>query len=59
MSTLNKEQTKAFEIMASGKNVFLTGNAGTGKAFDKNFYKILPKPRKEYHGHSPDRCSCS
>ena len=30
MSTLNKEQTKAFEIMASGKNVFLTGNAGTG-----------------------------
>ena len=33
MSTLNKEQTKAFEIMASGKNVFLTGNAGTGKSF--------------------------
>lgn len=33
MFTLNKEQTKAFEIMASGKNVFLTGNAGTGKSF--------------------------
>ena len=33
MPTLNKEQTKAFEVMASGKNVFLTGNAGTGKSF--------------------------
>ena len=33
MFTLNKEQTKAFEVMTSGKNVFLTGNAGTGKSF--------------------------
>lgn len=31
--TLNQEQTQAFEIMVSGANVFLTGNAGTGKSF--------------------------
>lgn len=30
---LNEEQKKAFEVMMDGNNVFLTGNAGTGKSF--------------------------
>ena len=29
----NKEQKKAFTTLCSGKNVFLTGQAGTGKSF--------------------------
>lgn len=38
--TLNSEQREAFQLLQSGKNVFITGNAGTGKsylikAFDK------------------------
>lgn len=33
MTTLNQQQTKAFELMVSGQNIFLTGNAGTGKSF--------------------------
>lgn len=39
-STLNEEQKSALELLTSGENVFITGNAGTGKsylvkAFDK------------------------
>lgn len=30
---LNKEQMKNLKILSSGKNVFLTGEAGTGKSF--------------------------
>ena len=30
---LTKDQKKAYELMASGENVFLTGEAGTGKSF--------------------------
>ena len=33
MFSLNNEQTMAFEIMASGVNVFLSGNAGTGNSY--------------------------
>ena len=38
--TLNVEQKNALTLLASGQNVFITGNAGTGKsylikAFDK------------------------
>jgi ATP-dependent DNA helicase PIF1 len=36
---LNTEQHDAFEIMKTGKSVFLTGSAGTGKSFlTKKFY---------------------
>lgn len=39
-NTLNEEQKSALELLASGENIFITGNAGTGKsylvkAFDK------------------------
>lgn len=30
---LNEEKKKAFELLVSGKNVFLTGEAGTGKTY--------------------------
>ena len=30
---LNKEQIKNLKILSSGKNIFLTGEAGTGKSF--------------------------
>lgn len=30
---LTKDQQKAYDLMMSGKNVFLTGEAGTGKSF--------------------------
>ena len=30
--TLNSEQEAALELMASGVNVFMTGEAGTGKS---------------------------
>lgn len=44
---LNIEQKKAFEILASGKNVFLTGNAGTGKSFlVKEFIRRMEKDGK-------------
>ena len=33
---LNEEQKYAYDVMASGANVFLTGNAGTGKGNGKN-----------------------
>lgn len=33
LDSLTSEQRSAFDVMLSGKNVFLTGNAGTGKTF--------------------------
>lgn len=32
-STLKTDQLNAFEIMCTGKNVFITGDAGTGKSY--------------------------
>ena len=32
-SLLNSEQAKALDIMNTGKNIFVTGDAGTGKSF--------------------------
>lgn len=32
-NTLNEEQKNALELLASGENVFITGNAGTGKSY--------------------------
>lgn len=52
--TLNKEQKMYFKKMVEGQNVFLTGNAGTGKSYltrvfdefcelnHKNFIKVAP-----------------
>ena len=38
MQNLNKSQEKAYKILKSGANVFLTGRAGTGKTFVLNKY---------------------
>lgn len=35
---LNKEQKNVLKILESGKNVFLTGRAGTGKSYILNYY---------------------
>lgn len=43
VGTLNDEQSKALEIMNSGKNVFITGGAGTGKSFLINAFCKLNK----------------
>lgn len=40
------EQSKALSIMKSGKNVFLTGSAGSGKTFVLNKYVEYLKERK-------------
>lgn len=46
---LNKCQRKAFEILKQGKNVFLTGEAGTGKSFLLNvFINYLKKKNMNY-----------
>lgn len=42
---LSNGQQKAYELMMAGKNVFLTGEAGTGKSFVvKKFLKDVKKP---------------
>ncbi len=33
VTTFSEDQTKAFELLQSGENIFLTGGAGTGKSF--------------------------
>ena len=44
---LNKEQQQALNVLTSGRNVFLTGNAGTGKTFLTNtFISELKKQHK-------------
>ena len=35
---LNKEQQEALEFINSGENIFLTGDAGTGKSFLLDHY---------------------
>lgn len=46
--SFTKEQKQAFDAIMSGKNVFLTGNAGTGKSF------VLEKAIEQMnkHGHN-------
>lgn len=45
---LNPEQQKAFDLMLSGKNIFLTGNAGTGKSYLLNeFIKYQEEHKKK------------
>lgn len=44
---MNEDQKKAFEVLMSGKNVFLTGDAGTGKTFLVNkFIEEMKKQKK-------------
>ena len=38
MNNLNKEQQEALNLINSGENIFLTGNAGTGKSFLLDYY---------------------
>lgn len=46
---LNLEKKKAFELLISGKNVFLTGEAGTGKTYLINKYTdYLRKQNKTF-----------
>ena len=40
------QQEKALALLKSGKNVFLTGSAGTGKTFVLNQYIRFLKERK-------------
>jgi len=40
LESLNPEQKKFFELMKSGENIFLTGNAGTGKSFLAETYRM-------------------
>lgn len=44
------DQEKAFEIMKSGENVFLTGSAGTGKTFLLNSFINHLKKNKVHFG---------
>lgn len=45
--SLNKEQIKSLKILNSGKNIFLTGEAGTGKSYlIKEFIKIKEEEGK-------------
>ena len=40
LKSLNPEQKKFFELMKNGENIFLTGNAGTGKSFLAETYRM-------------------
>ncbi len=42
------KQTTALNILKSGKNVFITGSAGTGKTYLLNFYTKYLKERRVY-----------
>lgn len=45
-SKANEEQAQALAILASGRNIFLTGSAGTGKTFVIKEYLKQKKPKK-------------
>lgn len=45
METLNKGQVKAMKVLKSGKNVFLSGEAGTGKSYVLN--QFIKESRKK------------
>lgn len=49
-SDLNEMQRKAFELVEQGKNIFLTGSAGTGKSF--LLKKIVEHLRSKYKDES-------
>jgi hypothetical protein len=42
------KQNTALDILTSGKNVFITGSAGTGKTYVLNLYKRYLKERRVY-----------
>ncbi len=46
-NTLMKQNT-ALDILKSGKNVFITGSAGTGKTYLLNLYTQYLKERRVY-----------
>lgn len=51
MDTLTCEQLHAFNILLSGKNVFLTGSGGTGKSYlIETIYNEMPLQRKRPNG---------
>ena len=49
---LNEEQKKIYEKMISGENIFLTGNAGTGKSFLVNAYTEAVRDLNDIQGIS-------
>lgn len=46
MMNLNSKQEHAYNIMCNGKNIFLTGSAGTGKSYIIKLFNKLNKQRK-------------
>ena len=49
-SILTEEQPKVREATVNGHNLFITGQAGTGKSFlVKEIYKILTSARKKVY----------
>ena len=51
MDTLTCEQLHAFNVLLSGKNVFLTGSGGTGKSYlIETIYNEMPLQRKRPNG---------
>ena len=47
IDTLNNEQKNALELLKSQKNIFVTGNAGTGKSYLIKAFTLFCKKEKE------------
>jgi ATP-dependent DNA helicase PIF1 len=48
MTNLNKQQSKALNIMLKGDNVFITAPAGTGKTFLINHFRSLMRSKEPF-----------